>query len=211
MIVLAACAGIADSFFRPAVFAGVPNLVDERGARRRDHAPAGHRVARRRDRPADRRRARQPFRRARRLLDERGDVPLLGAAAPPHSRPPPAERAGNHARPLARPPRGIQRVPSSTALRVALFGFGLTMHRDRARQRQRDLPRDEVARLQPRLRLRIALDRVRYRSRRRQHRRPASCSSGTTCSTSTRSRSSRSPSASSARPCAEHLGCSDRR
>jgi MFS family permease len=30
MIVLAAAAGIADSFFRPAVFAGVPNLVDER-------------------------------------------------------------------------------------------------------------------------------------------------------------------------------------
>jgi MFS family permease len=30
MIVLAAVAGIADSFFRPAVFAGVPNLVDER-------------------------------------------------------------------------------------------------------------------------------------------------------------------------------------
>ena len=30
MIVLAAAAGIADSFFRPAVFAGAPNLVDER-------------------------------------------------------------------------------------------------------------------------------------------------------------------------------------
>jgi NRE family putative nickel resistance protein-like MFS transporter len=29
MVVLAAAAGIADSFFRPAVFAGVPNLVDE--------------------------------------------------------------------------------------------------------------------------------------------------------------------------------------
>jgi MFS family permease len=29
MIVLAAASGIADSFFRPAVFAGVPNLVDE--------------------------------------------------------------------------------------------------------------------------------------------------------------------------------------
>ena len=30
MIVLAAISGIADSFFRPAVFAGAPNLVDER-------------------------------------------------------------------------------------------------------------------------------------------------------------------------------------
>jgi MFS family permease len=30
MILLAACAGIADSFFRPAVLAGAPNLVDER-------------------------------------------------------------------------------------------------------------------------------------------------------------------------------------
>lgn len=30
MIVLAAVSGIADSFFRPAVFAGVPNLVEER-------------------------------------------------------------------------------------------------------------------------------------------------------------------------------------
>ena len=29
MVMLAACAGIADSFFRPAVFAGMPNLVDE--------------------------------------------------------------------------------------------------------------------------------------------------------------------------------------
>jgi MFS family permease len=30
MILLAACAGVADSFFRPAVLAGAPNLVDER-------------------------------------------------------------------------------------------------------------------------------------------------------------------------------------
>ena len=134
-----------------------------------DDAPPRHRVARRCDRPGDRRYAREPFGPPHRLLVERGDVPLLGAAAPPHPRPPSAERAGNLARSLARPARGIHRVPLDGAARRALR-LRLDDHRVRARQRQRDLPRDEVARVEPRLRLRIALDRVRHRSRRRQHR-----------------------------------------
>ena len=101
MIVLAAMSGIADSFFRPAVFAGAPNLVDERELDSATTLLQGTEWLAAAIGPLIAGVARQPFGLAHRLLDERGHVPLLGDAAPPHSRPPSAERAGNLARPLA--------------------------------------------------------------------------------------------------------------
>ena len=83
-------------------------------------------MARRGDRPADRRHPREPFGLPHRLLDERGDVPLLGG---------PALRIPGR---LLQSEQGISRghwsdlregftAFRSTALRVALYGFGLTI------------------------------------------------------------------------------------
>ena len=87
IIVLAGIAGIANSFFRPAVLAGVPNLVSEADLGERHVAAPGDRLARDRGRPDSRRGDRRLVEPGRRLLDQRGDVPVLGGAARPHTRP----------------------------------------------------------------------------------------------------------------------------
>ena len=81
IIVLAAVAGVANSFFRPAVLAGVPNLVAEDDlAHGTSLLQATDWVGDRR-RPDPRRRDRQRVGPASRLLDQRRDVPVLRAAA----------------------------------------------------------------------------------------------------------------------------------
>ena len=176
IIVLAAVAGIANSFFRPAVLAGVPNLVDE------EDLAHGTALLQATDWPAT---ALGPvlgglivsrLRPRSRLLDQRGDVPLLGAAAPAHPRPPAAERAGDHARPLARPrARASSSFRRSTALLTVLVRFGFTMLATGLDQRQRDLPREATRSASRRVRLRTAVDRPGFGlvARKPRQRRPA--------------------------------------
>ena len=59
IVALAAVAGFATGFFRPAVYAGLPNLVEDDGAAERTGAAAGGRRGDDRRRPARRRRARR--------------------------------------------------------------------------------------------------------------------------------------------------------
>ncbi len=54
IVVLAGVAGIGNAFFRPAVLAGLPNLVADERARERERAAPAHRV------DGDRGRARSP-------------------------------------------------------------------------------------------------------------------------------------------------------
>ena len=101
IVALAAVAGVANSFFRPAVLAGVPNLIPEEDLahgtsllQATDWAAAtlgpilgGVIVSASGPGP--------------RLLDQRGDLPVLRAPVAADPGPAAAERAGDHARLLA--------------------------------------------------------------------------------------------------------------
>ena len=109
VVALALVAGLATGFFRPAVYAGVPNLVPDEQLPPRERAPPDGREPQLGGRPAPRRRADGGGRAAGRVLDQRGLVPRLGRARRADPGAAAAERARAHARPLARPRRRLRR------------------------------------------------------------------------------------------------------
>ena len=179
IIVLAAVAGIANSFFRPAVLAGVPESRRGSRSRRRDVAPAGDRLAGDGSRPDPRRGDRRRvgpdlvywINAATFLLSA-----LLLVRIPARLLQSEQGITRGHWRDLR---DGFATFRQSRALVIVLVAFGLTMLASRPRQRLRDLPRETLARL-GRVRLRPALDRERRRPRRRQpdHRRASSAGAG---------------------------------
>ena len=136
--------GIANSFFRPAVLAGVPNLVSEDELAQRHVAAPDGRLAADGAR-AGPRRARWSACRAR--TSSTGSTPRRSSSPPRSScasRRAAAERAGDHARPLARSaqtasPRSALASRSSSCC----VAFGCDDARDGLRQRLGDLPRDD--------------------------------------------------------------------
>ena len=150
---LALVAGLATGFFRPAVFAGVPNLVPEEQLPQAnallqtvENASWARRPGARR--PADgggrARRRRTGSTPSRSLVSAVLVAPDPGAAA--------ADREGAHARPLARPRRRLRRrAPLAAAARRARR-LGDRAAGVRRRERRRGLPREGHV---PRRRLRL--------------------------------------------------------
>ena len=169
MIVLAAAAGIANSFFRPAVLAGVPNLVEERELDAATSLLQGTEWLAAAIGPVI----------AGALVSLSGAhiVYWMNAATFLFSAVLILRIPGR----LLQSEQGVTRghwrdlhdgfaaFRSSVPLRVALYGFGLDDDRDGTGQRQRDLPREAIARIGC-IRLRAALDGLRHRPRRGQHR-----------------------------------------
>ena len=134
IVVLAALAGIGNAFFRPAVLAGLPNLVADERARDRERAAPARRVDDDRARPARRRRDRRRLGPESRLLGERRHLrrspPLLVRRDPGPAAP---ERPADRPRALGRAGRGLL---ASCATRARCSASCRLVDRD-ARERDR--------------------------------------------------------------------------
>ena len=79
IVALAAVGGIATGFFRPAVWAGMPNLVEEKDLDTATSLLADHGERRLDDRAGGRRRTARALRPIARVLGQRGELPVLRA------------------------------------------------------------------------------------------------------------------------------------
>ena len=153
-----AVAGIGNAFFRPAVLAGLPNLVRDEELADRERAAAARRVDDDRRRPDRRRRDRRRLRARPRVLGERGHVRASRRCSCSGSPAGCCRATGRSAAATgASCARGL-RPSCATRGRCSAcsIAWSIVMVANGGHQRRRGLPRQERLRLR-RLRLRPAL------------------------------------------------------